>query len=40
MEPGAYWLRPLHIEQQNKEPQNHEVITATLDIPCSIFYGL
>ena len=30
----------LNIEQQNKEPQNHEVITSTFGIPCSIFCGL
>jgi hypothetical protein len=30
----------LNIEQQNKEPQNHEVVTSIFDIPCSIFCGL
>jgi hypothetical protein len=29
----------LNIEQQNKEPQNAEVITSKFDIPCSIFCG-
>ena len=33
-------LTPLNIEQQNKEPQNHEVLTSSFDIPCSIFCGL
>jgi hypothetical protein len=33
-------LKSLNIEQQNKEPQNHEVITSSFDIPCSIFCGL
>ena len=32
--------RMLNIEQQNKEPQNDEVVTSTFDIPCSIFCGL
>jgi hypothetical protein len=27
------------VEQQNKEPQNEEVITSTFGIPCSIFCG-
>jgi hypothetical protein len=27
------------VEQQNKEPQNDEVITSTFEIPCSIFCG-
>jgi len=29
----------LNIEQQNKEPQNYEVITSIFEIPCSIFCG-
>ena len=29
----------LNIEQQNKEPQNEEVITSIFEIPCSIFCG-
>ena len=29
----------LNIEQQNKEPQNDEVITSKFEIPCSIFCG-
>jgi hypothetical protein len=29
----------LNIEQQNKEPQNDEVITSIFEIPCSIFCG-
>jgi hypothetical protein len=28
-----------NIEQQNKEPQNDEVITSIFEIPCSIFCG-
>jgi hypothetical protein len=32
-------LRLLNIEQQNKEPQNDEVITSIFEIPCSIFCG-
>jgi hypothetical protein len=27
------------VEQQNKEPQNDEVITSIFEIPCSIFCG-
>jgi hypothetical protein len=30
----------LNIEQQNKEPQNHEGFTSIFDIPCSKFCGL
>jgi hypothetical protein len=33
------WIKVLHIEQQNKEPQNDEVITSIFEIPCSIFCG-
>jgi hypothetical protein len=34
-------LRPLNIEQQNKEPQNHEVITSIFPPEAdSIFCGL
>jgi hypothetical protein len=33
-------LEVLNIEQQNKEPQNDEVVTSIFDIPCSIFCGL
>jgi hypothetical protein len=33
------WLKALNIEQQNKEPQNDEVITSIFEIPCSIFCG-
>ena len=29
----------MNIQQQNKEPQNDEVITSIFDIPCSIFCG-
>jgi hypothetical protein len=27
------------VEQQNKEPQNDEVITSIFETPCSIFCG-
>jgi hypothetical protein len=30
----------LNIEQQNKEPQNDEVITSIFEIPSSTFCGL
>ena len=33
------WLKVLNIEQQNKKPQNDEVITSIFEIPCSIFCG-
>jgi len=33
------WFKVLNIEQQNKEPQNDEVITSIFDIPCSTFCG-
>jgi hypothetical protein len=33
------WFKLLNIEQQNKEPQNDEVITSIFEISCSIFYG-
>jgi hypothetical protein len=33
------WFEVLNIEQQNKEPQNDEVITSIFEIPCSIFCG-
>jgi hypothetical protein len=33
-------LNASNIEQQNKEPQNDEVIPEIFDIPCSIFCGL
>jgi hypothetical protein len=33
------WFKVVNIEQQNKEPQNVEVITSIFDIPCSIFCG-
>ena len=33
------WFKLLNIEQQNKEPQNDEVVTSIFDIPCSIFCG-
>jgi hypothetical protein len=33
------WFRVLNIEQQNKEPQNDEVVTSIFEIPCSIFCG-
>jgi hypothetical protein len=33
-------LEALNIEQQNTEPQNHEVMTSIFDIPSSIFCGL
>jgi hypothetical protein len=33
------WFKRLNIEQQNKEPQNDEVITSIFEIPCSIFCG-
>jgi len=33
------WFKILNIEQQNKEPQNDELITSIFEIPCSIFYG-
>jgi hypothetical protein len=29
----------LNIEQQNKKPQNDEVITSIFEIPCSTFCG-
>jgi len=29
----------MNIEQQNKEPQNDEVITSIFEIPCSAFCG-
>jgi hypothetical protein len=29
----------LNIEQQNKKPQNDELITSIFEIPCSIFCG-
>ena len=32
-------IRVLNIEQQNKEPQNDEVITSIFEIPCSTFCG-
>ena len=32
-------LKVVNIEQQNKEPQNDEVITSIFGIPCSIFCG-
>jgi hypothetical protein len=33
------WFKVLNIEQQNKEPQNDEVITSIFEIPCSTFCG-
>jgi hypothetical protein len=33
------WFKLLNIEQQNKEPQNYDVITSIFEIPCSIFCG-
>jgi hypothetical protein len=33
------WFKVVNIEQQNKEPQNDEVITSIFEIPCSIFCG-
>jgi hypothetical protein len=33
------WFTVLNIEQQNKEPQNDEVITSIFEIPCSTFCG-
>jgi hypothetical protein len=33
------WLKVLNIEQQNKEPQNDEVITSIFEISCSAFCG-
>jgi hypothetical protein len=33
------WYKVLNIEQQNKEPQNDEVITSIFEIPCSTFCG-
>jgi hypothetical protein len=33
------WLKELNVEQQNKEPQNDEVITSIFEIPCSTFCG-
>jgi hypothetical protein len=33
------WFKVMNIEQQNKEPQNDEVITSMFEIPCSIFCG-
>jgi hypothetical protein len=32
-------IKALNIEQQNKKPQNDEVITSMFEIPCSIFCG-
>jgi hypothetical protein len=32
-------FKALNIEQQNKEPQNDEVVTSIFKIPCLIFYG-
>jgi len=33
------WFKVLNIEQQNKEPQNDEVITSIFEIPCLTFCG-
>ena len=33
------WFKVLNIEQQNKKPQNDEVITSIFEIPCSILCG-
>jgi len=33
------FFKVLNIEQQNKEPQNEEVITSAFEIPCSTFCG-
>jgi hypothetical protein len=33
------WFEVLNIEQQNKEPQNDDVITSIFEIPCSTFCG-
>jgi len=33
------WFKVLNIEQQNKEPQNDEVVISICEIPCSIFCG-
>jgi hypothetical protein len=33
------WFRVLNIEEQNKKPQNDEVITSIFEIPCSTFCG-
>ena len=33
------WFKLLNTEQQNKEPQNDEVITSIFEIPYSIFCG-
>ena len=33
------WFKIPNIEQQNKEPQNDEVVTSIFDIPCWIFCG-
>ena len=32
-------FKVLNIEQQNKEPQNDELITSIFEIPCSTFCG-
>jgi hypothetical protein len=33
------FFKALNIEQQNKEPQNDEVVTSIFEIPCSISCG-
>ena len=33
------WFKVLNIEQQNKKPQNDEVMTSIFEISCSTFCG-